>query len=71
MTVLFGEKVFVFEFKVIELSSAGSALAQIKQRKYYEKYLRANHIKNYLIGVEFSRESRNIAEFEWESLVYK
>lgn len=68
MTVLFGEKVFVFEFKVIELAEAGSALSQIKERKYYEKYISSNHNEIYLIGVEFSRDSKNIVSLEWEKV---
>ena len=39
MVVFLQNKVFVFEFKVIELTEKGSALEQIKEKKYYEKYL--------------------------------
>ena len=39
MVVFLQNKVFVFEFKVIELTEIGSALEQIKEKKYYEKYL--------------------------------
>jgi hypothetical protein len=39
LTVFLENNVYVFEFKVIEISEAGSALAQIKERRYYEKYL--------------------------------
>lgn len=77
MTIFFENKVFVFEFKVIELTEAGSALSQIKEKRYYEKYLgidsgnRNNDaIKRqiFLIGVEFSREERNITNLEWEEI---
>jgi len=83
MTVFFEDRVYVFEFKVIEMTEAGSALQQIKDKRYYEKYLTApvgtdnepvgTHGRAslgndaslreniYLIGVEFSRDSRNIA----------
>ncbi len=77
MTVFFENKIFVFEFKVIELTKAGSALSQIKEKKYYEKYLdhsMGNDLKHspqnkrkiFLVGVEFSREDRNIIQLEWE-----
>jgi hypothetical protein len=39
LVVILENKVFVFEFKVIELTNMGSALDQIKEKKYYEKYL--------------------------------
>ena len=85
MTVFFEDRVYVFEFKVIEMAEAGSALQQIKDKRYYEKYLtdadsvgthgdvgthgRASLQGNiYLIGVEFSRDNRNITNYEWEVL---
>ncbi|MCB1180041.1 MAG: ATP-binding protein [Leptospiraceae bacterium] len=72
MTVFFENRVYVFEFKVIEMTEPGSALAQIKEKKYYEKYLNPSNspLKEsvYLIGVEFSRDNRNITNYEWEEL---
>jgi hypothetical protein len=42
-----------------------SALSQIKERRYWEKYKeKAKEI--YIIGVEFEPEKRNIVGFEWE-----
>jgi triosephosphate isomerase len=41
MTVFFEDRVYVFEFKVIEMTEAGSAQQQIKDKRYYEKYLTA------------------------------
>ena len=65
MAVLFDQKCFLFEFKVVELAPEGKALEQLKNKKYYEKYLsRCREI--YLIGVEFSKNSRNIVDFAWE-----
>lgn len=58
--------VYVFEFKVIEQSSPGAALAQLKQRRYADRY-RAGDTKVYLIGVEFSSTDRNIQHFETET----
>ena len=59
----FGGNVYVFEFKVVEQSSKGAALAQLRSRGYADKYRpRAKEI--HLIGVEFSKEQRNVAAFE-------
>ena len=71
MVVFLENKVFVFEFKVVELTEKGSALQQIKEKKYYEKYLdpSVEDREIYLIGVEFSKEERNITNFEWDSLI--
>ncbi len=67
MGVIFGDRCYLFEFKVVELEGEGRALAQLKEKGYYEKYL--NQCKEvYLIGVEFSKEKRNIVAFEWEKL---
>ena len=65
LTVRLDRQVFVIEFKVVEQDAAGNALEQIKSRRYFEKYLGGNDTV-YLIGVEFSREERNIVNFEWE-----
>jgi hypothetical protein len=43
------------------------ALKQIKEKKYHEKYL-SEKKDIYLIGIEFSKEEKNICFFEWESL---
>ena len=48
-----------------ELSSAGAALAQLKERHYADKY-RALGQPIHLIGVEFSKDERNLAAFDVE-----
>ena len=65
MAVLFNDRVYLFEFKVVELASAGAALAQLKERRYADKY-RALGQPIHLIGVEFSKDERNIAAFDVE-----
>ena len=65
MAVLFNNNVYLFEFKVVELSSAGAALAQLKERHYADKY-RALGQPIHLIGVEFSKDERNLAAFDVE-----
>ncbi len=67
MTVLFDAQVFLFEFKVVELNPAGAPLLQIKNMHYFDKY-RSRGEPIHLIGVEFSKASRNIVGFEVETL---
>ncbi|HFC97232.1 MAG TPA: hypothetical protein ENJ40_02075 [Thermosulfurimonas dismutans] len=65
MAVVFEDRCYLFEFKVVELEPEGRALATLKARRYHEKYLdRFREI--YLLGVEFSRTDRNIVSVEWE-----
>ena len=65
MAVLFNENTYIFEFKVNELTDSSRALAQIKEKKYHEKYTGRDI---YLIGIEFSKQDRNITRFEWEKV---
>jgi len=63
-------KILVLEFKILENSKPTSALTQIKEKKYYEKYLSSltKGLDVFLIGVEFSKVDRNITNFEWEKI---
>ena len=63
MAVRFNANVYVFEFKVVEMAGAGAAMAQLKARGYAEKY-RDRGEPIHLVGVEFSRDTRNIVAFE-------
>ncbi len=63
MTVKFNGRIYLFEFKVVELVPEGRALQQLKDKDYAEKY-RVLGQPIYLIGVEFSRASRNVVGFE-------
>ena len=65
MALRFNGQVYLFEFKVVELAPAGAALAQLKARGYADKY-RDRGEPIHLIGVEFSKEARNLAAFEVE-----
>jgi hypothetical protein len=67
MTVLFNQNVYIFEFKVVEANPEGNALMQIKERNYADKY-RFRNEPIHLIGVEFSKESRNIVGLEVETI---
>ena len=63
MAVRAGGQVYLFEFKVVELAPAGSALAQLQERDYAAKY-RGERQPIHLIGVEFSRDTRNVTAFD-------
>ena len=65
MAVEFNGQVYLFEFKVVEQASVGAALRQLHERDYAAKY-RGRGEAIFLIGVEFSRETRNVAAFEVE-----
>lgn len=65
MTVKLPDRIFLFEFKVVELVPAGKALQQLKERGYADKY-RASGLPLVLVGVEFSRVGRNVVGFEVE-----
>ena len=65
MAVRCNGRVYLFEFKVVETASKGAAMAQLKERRYADKY---RHLGQpiHLVAVEFSRKSRNLAAFEVE-----
>ena len=65
MTVKFNGHIYLFEFKVVELTPEGRALQQLKDKGYADKY-RAEDLPIHLIGVEFSRKTRNVVGFEVE-----
>ena len=66
MAVRFNRQVYLFEFKVVELAPEGTAIAQLKAKRYADKYRRPDR-PIHLIGVEFSRRERNIAAFDVEA----
>ena len=66
LTLRFGGAVYVFEFKVVELAGAGSALSQLKAKGYADRY-RGRGLPIHLVGIEFSRETRTLAAFDVES----
>ena len=62
MAVRYNEQVYLFEFKTVGKDPEGSAMAQLEEKGYADKY---RHLGQpiHLIGVEFSREERNVAAF--------
>ena len=65
MAVRFNDNVYLFEFKVVELTPEGAAMAQLKAKGYADKY-RGLDQPIYLVAVEFSKDARNLAAFEVE-----
>ncbi len=63
----FNGRLWLFEFKVVELAPEGAALQQIKDRGYADKY-RAEGLPMHLVGIEFSRLERTLVGFEVETL---
>ena len=66
VTLLFNDQVYIFEFKVVELAPEGKALKQIKDKGYANKF-KSRDQAIHLIGVEFSKETRNVVGFEVEA----
>ncbi|MDE2831877.1 MAG: ATP-binding protein [Gemmatimonadota bacterium] len=67
MAVHFNDNIYLFEFKVVELASEGAAMAQLQAKGYADKY-RGLDQPIHLIGVEFSKDTRNITAFEVASV---
>ena len=65
LAVRLGGNAYLFEFKVAERSERGSALAQLKERRYADKY-RVPDRAVHLVGVEISGESRDVVVLETE-----
>ncbi len=71
MAVRFEGHTYLFEFKVVELVPEGKALQQLKDRGYADKYRHPGAGPIHLIGVEFSKDQRNIVAFETDTLTSK
>ena len=65
MALRFNDNVYLFEFKVVELAPDGAAMAQLKDKRYADKY-RGLGQPIHLTAVEFSKDARNVAAFEVE-----
>jgi hypothetical protein len=63
-----GSLVYVIEFKVVELTGDGQkAIDQIREKGYHHSYVQAGR-KVMLIGMDFSKQERNLVGFECEKL---
>ena len=56
---------YVFEFKMVAGEGDGSAMRQIKEKRYADKHRRRDEPVR-LVGVEFSEAERNIVRFDVE-----
>jgi hypothetical protein len=63
MSVLLDKRVYLFEFKVVENAPQGRALQQLIDKRYADKY-RMPGVTVHLVGIEFSRQARNVVGFE-------
>ena len=66
MAVRFNGNIYLFEFKVVEMAREGAAMAQLKEKRYADKYRGAGE-PIHLVRVEFSKDARNVVAFEVES----
>ena len=64
LTIRTKDKILIIEFKV---DIEESPIEQIKNKKYYEKYLKENK-PIYLIGMKFDSKERNIVTYEIERM---
>ncbi len=60
ITIKLPGSIIIIEFKV----DGKDALKQIQDKKYHQKYMDSKK-DIYLIGIEFSKEERNISKLEW------
>ena len=68
LAVLTRQRVVLFEFKTVPGSQgSGRALRQLKAKGYADQHLGSGK-PVHLVGVEFSRETRNVARVEWETV---
>ncbi|WP_119342981.1 ATP-binding protein [Facilibium subflavum] len=62
LTIIMPDKVLIIEFKLSKYGDAKQALAQIKMRRYPEKYI-SRQLPIYLIGMSFDANARNLVDF--------
>ena len=68
LAVLTRQRVVLFEFKTVPGSQgSGRALRQLKAKGYADQHVGSGK-PVHLVGVEFSRETRNVARVEWETV---
>jgi len=68
LTVKCPERIYLFEFKVVEGEPEGRALAQLQAKGYADKY-RAEGKPIHMVGIEFGRAARNVVGLESVTLV--
>ncbi len=63
LTAIVLDKVYIFEFK----TDGTEPIEQIRNRKYYEKYL--NYKEVYIVGIQINTESKTVQSVKWEKIV--
>jgi hypothetical protein len=63
LTIKLDDCIYIIEFKTDGLS----ALKQIKEKKYHEKYI-SNNLPIYIVGIEFNTQDKNISKVQWEKI---
>lgn len=58
------KRIYVMEFKT---TTSDDALAQIKEKKYYEKYMNSG-LPITLVGIGFESDNRNLSDYMFEDL---
>jgi hypothetical protein len=68
LTILVNKNlVYIIEFKIIQdEKEKGNSINQILQKEYYKKY--SNYDKIYIIGIEFDKTNKQIANFEYQQI---
>lgn len=61
------EYIYLFEFKVVGKNKSGNAMGQILAKKYAAKYKR-HGLPIFLVGMEFSKETRIIQKYQAKRL---
>lgn len=65
LTIVALSHIYLFEFKVVKDKPSGGAMRQLKDKNYAKKY-RQHGMPIHLVAVEFSKKTRNIADFDSE-----
>jgi ATP-dependent exoDNAse (exonuclease V) beta subunit len=65
LTLFVEDKIYIVEFKMS--SNTQPPLAQIQEKKYYQKYQNQNK-EIYLVGIVFDEKEKNIDNFIWEKI---
>lgn len=63
LAIQYQGRVWLLEFKVDDGNDGQRALAQIRSKGYHRRYAGQPAT---LIGIDFSRDQRNLAGFAWE-----
>ena len=63
MAVRFNGQVYLFELKVVGMTGEGAAMAELKEKRYADKY-RSPGQPIHLIAVEFDKDARTVVAFE-------